>query len=141
MTEITIIQTPRHHDGKQYTLITESFTHSVKINGETRETEFSCWYVDGSGPRRRYYSKPVFAFRIGQGAKLHRGSISAWEFDSEQAARKVGYRSDSIFCVGGRVFGLQMFDTIRNRRATAVGWADQFVQTEAATKQNYYGSI
>ena len=111
-------------------------TLNIKVNGKTRSIAIRDM-GDGFA-----MTEHVFACRIGRGAKLHRTAMWVVIRESIEELRKLGYRTlgHDIIEQNGVFYGLQMNCVVRNRNAYIVAWADEVANTEAATKQKYYGS-
>jgi hypothetical protein len=122
--------------GEICTYEVKEFTTSVTINGNTRQVEFF-GFSDTS-----YRTGRIVAGRIGRGAKRHCGTISAYIFDSVEAAQKKGYKINDLILVNNQIVGVnKTVIYVRNTQARVTGWADEVAGTSQATQQKYYGGF
>jgi hypothetical protein len=111
---------------------------AVKIQNKTQEVEFTSIKND------QMTSGNIFVAQIGNGTKVHKTSMTMWIADSKDALVRLGYdrfNDQFVELADGRVGVLNRFPTIRNTGASIVGFAEDYVGTDVATKQNYYGGF
>lgn len=114
---------------------TETFPIQITIGHETRNANF----ILNEGFTRGEIDVRVAAV-IGNGAKVHGHNIIALIHENMDAAMK--YKGHERFTLeDGRVISWMLHCAIRNRQARIIGFADQYIDTAAATQQNYYGSL
>ena len=94
--------------------MSETVQLPVTIKNETRIVEFTLCRDNLAT------SDHIIACRIGQGAKLHRSDLYAYNTNGKWV--------------------VSMTTETRNRKATVINWADK-VQETNHTNQNYYGSF
>lgn len=136
ITSTSTTETFTNRAGEICTVETKKFTTAVTINGETRQVEFF------GTTHTSYQTGRIVAGRIGSGAKRHCGTIRAYIFDSVEAAKKSGYKTENIILVDNQIVAInKTFIYVRNTQARVTGWADQVAGTAQATKQKYYGGF
>jgi len=120
----------------------KQITVKIKLAGVEREVIFTDSRHETS-TWSHFSSGEIFAAKIGRGAKFHCVELRLVGFKTIEELRRAGYRENEI--VGEDDFGQFMVvswnASSRNRNAYVVDWADRVADTEAATKQKYYGSF
>ena len=118
-------------------------TVKITLSNVEREIVFTDSATANQNNLHYFTSENVFAVQIGRGVKVHASSLSLACFTSEEQMRKCGYREKHIVATNekGQIFVVNYNVSVRNRTATVIGWADLYLDTDFATKQNYYGSI
>jgi hypothetical protein len=121
----------------------EKVTIKITVDKVERDVVFTDGAFDYNNDIVHFRSESIFAVQVGRGVKVHSASLALTCFDTIEQMRKCGYSEKHIVYTNenNQIFVVNYNVSVRNRTATVVGWADLFAGTNAATKQNYYGSI
>jgi hypothetical protein len=104
-------------------------TVPVTVAGTTKDVEFRTILPRDGRKLNMLTSAACFTGTIGRGAKTHKVTASLWQFDTEAAARKCGYRkaglsggADTLFELDGKFYGLKLEGMSLNRQVRINGW-------------------
>jgi len=116
------------------------------LSGSYAATEAVPYFDVRSQSSGRYYSEgKQFAAQIGNGEKLHGADGSIIFFKDADQARKCGWlnfgKKPLFTDADGVMYFFDRRTSIRNSQAQIKTWADLYVGSAIATKQEYYGSI